>query len=205
MAKKMAKASPPAGRGKKRRRKKLKVFLSWSGKRSHLMANALKEWLPKVLPFAEPWLSSRDIEAGTRSMEALQKELNIADAGIVCVTRGLKSSWVDHEVGALAKSRKKKSRIIAFVLDSDFDFEELSAPLRQFQAKRANEQDVIDIIHSFRRAHGGAAAKVKKEKKCKFWPELEKKLAMIPATDSEKTPQRDLSPDIGKKSGIIPC
>jgi hypothetical protein len=36
---------------------RVKIFISWSGDRSHQLAQALHGWLPLVLPYVEPWLS----------------------------------------------------------------------------------------------------------------------------------------------------
>lgn len=44
----------------------MKVFISWSGKRSKAMANALKEWIPLIVQHAEPFVSDKDISAGDR-------------------------------------------------------------------------------------------------------------------------------------------
>lgn len=43
----------------------MKVFLSWSGERSRLVATALHEWLPQVINAVEPFISS-NIDAGAR-------------------------------------------------------------------------------------------------------------------------------------------
>ena len=42
------------------------VFISWSGPRSKSAADALKDWLPLVVPTASPWVSATDIDKGTR-------------------------------------------------------------------------------------------------------------------------------------------
>lgn len=42
----------------------MKILISWSGERSHLLAQALHEWLPLVLPYLQPWQA--DISAGNR-------------------------------------------------------------------------------------------------------------------------------------------
>ena len=65
----------------------MKVFISWSGERSHVLADALHEWMPLVLHYVEPWLSQADIEAGQRWAEQVAKELETSNSGIICVTR----------------------------------------------------------------------------------------------------------------------
>ena len=34
------------------------VFISWSGERSKALAVALRDWLPLVLHYVEPWVFS---------------------------------------------------------------------------------------------------------------------------------------------------
>ncbi len=53
----------------------MKVFISWSGERSQALAQAVREWLPMVLYYTEPWLSHSDIEAGERWANVVAKEL----------------------------------------------------------------------------------------------------------------------------------
>ena len=44
----------------------MKLFISWSGKRSHMLASTLRDWLPLVLHYIQPWVSEGDIDAGGR-------------------------------------------------------------------------------------------------------------------------------------------
>ena len=72
----------------------MKVFISWSGERSHSLGDALHDWIPLVLHYAEPWLSEADIEAGQRWAEQVAKELEASQLGIICVTReNVSSPW----------------------------------------------------------------------------------------------------------------
>jgi hypothetical protein len=38
----------------------MKIFISWSSERSHLLAQALHESLPLLLHYVKPWLSQAD-------------------------------------------------------------------------------------------------------------------------------------------------
>lgn len=48
----------------------MKIFISWSGPKSGAVAKALREWLPLVVNAFEPFLSSDDIDKGTRKARA---------------------------------------------------------------------------------------------------------------------------------------
>ncbi len=83
----------------------MKVFISWSGKRSNALAVALKGWLPLILQYVKPWVSEKDISAGDRWARAIAGELETSNFGILCVTpENLRSEWILFEAGALSKS-----------------------------------------------------------------------------------------------------
>ena len=64
----------------------MKVFISWSGPRSRHLAEALRNWLPKVIQSLEPWMSDADISAGARWLSEVSTVLGDAKVGILCVT-----------------------------------------------------------------------------------------------------------------------
>ena len=88
---------------------KMDVFISWSGQRSRAVAEALKKYLPMIVNDLNPWLSSTDIDKGSRSSEEIAVALTNAKAGIICLTpNNLKEPWILFEAGAIAKTVREK-------------------------------------------------------------------------------------------------
>jgi hypothetical protein len=56
----------------------MNIFISWSGPRSGAVAEALKKWLPKIVNAFKPWLSSADIDKGTRWSSDIATRLQAA-------------------------------------------------------------------------------------------------------------------------------
>lgn len=122
----------------------MKVFISWSGTRSQALAEALRDWLPLVLHYTDPWLSKSDIQSGERWGVEVAKELQETNFGIICVTKdNLNSPWILFEAGALAKSMED-GRVTPLLLD--LDFKEISGPLAQFQAKKADKTGIKELV-----------------------------------------------------------
>jgi len=167
----------------------MKVFIGWSGDRSQAMAIALREWLPLVLHYAEPWLSEKDIAAGERWAEAIAKELEVSNFGILCVTReNLASPWIVFEAGSRGESLSS-SRVIPLLLD--LDFSEVGGPLAQFQAKKVDAAGIGETIRSINEA---AQQPVQADRVAQLsaalWPELSKKVEAIPAPKEPSKPIR---------------
>ncbi len=80
----------------------MKLFISWSGKHSQQAANALRDWLPQVLPGTEPWISSEDIRKGSAWFSELSEGLAESVFGIICVDpSNVDAPWVLCEAGAV--------------------------------------------------------------------------------------------------------
>jgi len=167
----------------------MKVFISWSGERSQVFAKALHEWLPMVLQSVVPWLSHADISAGDRWADTVAKELETCDFGITCITReNMSSPWIHFEAGALAK-RMQEGRVIPLLLD--IDFKDISGPLAQFQAKKAERDGVLAIVNAINELSQVKVSETLLPKQFEaLWPKLEKQVNEIPKTQLPAKPQR---------------
>jgi hypothetical protein len=167
----------------------MKVFIGWSGQRSQDLALALRDWLPLVLHYVEPWLSETDIAAGERWADAIAKELEASNFGVLCVTgENLTSPWILFEAGSLAKSLTS-SRVIPLLLD--LEFSEVSGPLAQFQAKKVDQEGLGETIQSINRAAKQPIQDAHATRLFEaLWPDFYKKLEAMPAPKEPSKPMR---------------
>jgi hypothetical protein len=172
----------------------MKVFISWSGERSQLLAHALRDWLPLVLHYVKPWLSEADVAAGERWAQAVAKELEASNFGVICVTpENLASPWVLFEAGALAKSMQG-TKVIPVLFN--LEFSDISGPLAQFQAKKFERGGLAEVVHSINQS---AEQPIPEDRARQLfnalWPELEKQLSSIPdaaPTEKHMRPQHEI-------------
>ncbi|SUS06828.1 conserved hypothetical protein [uncultured Defluviicoccus sp.] len=172
----------------------MKVFISWSGERSHLLAQALHGWLPLVLHYVKPWLSEADVAAGERWAQAVAQELESSNFGIICVTpENFGSPWVLFEAGALAKSMQG-AKVIPLLFN--LEFSDVSGPLAQFQAKKVERGGLAEVINSINQsAEQGVPEDRTRQLFAALWPEFEKQLESIPAqalTKKHMRPQHEI-------------
>jgi hypothetical protein len=168
----------------------MKTFISWNGERSKLIATHLKEWLPLVLYYVDPWFSERDIEAGERWFHSVSKGLSESNFGIICLTpENLSAPWIIFESGALAKSLDT-SRVIPLVLD--LDFSAISGPLAQFQSKKISKEGIFDIVTSIQKCYDNPVDDSRlKHLFDSLWPQFEDNIKAIPNPVSQKPRARN--------------
>lgn len=124
----------------------MKVFISWSGDTSHKIARILRDWLPTVIYYIEPWVSSEDIKKGERWSAELSKQLEEMHLGIICVdSTNSKSPWLNFEAGALSKSLDSGK---VFPILFKMKPAELSGPISQFQLTLFEKEDFYRLIKS---------------------------------------------------------
>jgi hypothetical protein len=128
----------------------MKVFLSWSGARSHKVAIVFRDWLPSVIQEIVPYVSSEDIDKGARWSTDIAKELADSKFGILCVTReNINAPWLTFEAGALSKTMDK-----SFVSPFLFDIKrsEVDGPILQFQSTIFEKEDVKKLVRTLNKA-----------------------------------------------------
>jgi hypothetical protein len=164
----------------------MKVFISWSGQKSRDVAELLGDWLPSVLHAAKPFVSARDIRAGTRWQSEIATELDDTDFGLICVTRENQAAeWLNFEAGALAKS-VDFSRVVPIAID--IAPAEIPAPLGQFQAIRLNQEDFGDLLVSMNESSSAPISEQNVHRALgKWWPDLKLDLGMVEERDYQSS------------------
>ncbi len=120
----------------------MRIFISWSGPRSRAIAEALHRWFPRVLPFATPWFSSVDLEAGQVWDPEVHKQLKAARYGIAVLTADkLQSAAIHYEAGHLAG---RGAPVCCYLIGGAPP--PPSWPLGRFQAKNADWQETLQLL-----------------------------------------------------------
>jgi hypothetical protein len=94
----------------------MRVFISWSGDRSHRVAGALHRWIGIAFPTLDPWLSS-DMEKGRSWAANLFDGLTSSIIGILCVSAEAEHDWMAFEAGALLDA--PGDTLVALLIDPD--------------------------------------------------------------------------------------
>jgi len=158
----------------------MKVFLSWSGPRSKVVADALALWLPQAIHAVEPWMTS-DADEGIHWSEVISARLESTAVGIICLTAdNLASPRILFEAGALAKSN---AHVVGFLLDVAADA--IGSPLRQFLHTMSEKDDLRRLLVTINGSVTAAGERGLSELMLNhsfeaWWPRLRQKLAGVP-------------------------
>jgi hypothetical protein len=122
----------------------MKVFVSWSGEKSKIVANALRGWLPTIIQALRPWSSNDDLSAGSRWSEEIAQQLNDCEGGILCLERAnLDSTWIAFEAGALSRT-VAKTLVIPYLLD--IRAAEVQGPLAVFNMCQSDREGTFKML-----------------------------------------------------------
>lgn len=125
----------------------MKIFISWSGERSHAIAVTLGDWIPSVIQAVETYVSPEDIRKGTGWLNDVSKELNQAFLGILCVVPGsTEGPWLNFEAGVLSKSLHV-SRVIPLLFDVEGSALD-NGPLAQFPSVIYGKNNLYQILET---------------------------------------------------------
>lgn len=166
----------------------MKVFLSWSKPRSKLVAEALADWLPDVIPGVHPFMSEQSLRAGTFHHEALRREFKDSKYCVVCVTpENIREPWLNYEAGAIAE--RLDGCTCPYLFD-DATFSDLGpTPLSRLQGRRANEEETFTLVQEIA---SGLPAEYQPKRLRRlfeaFWPRLDAKLKAIPKATETPEP-----------------
>ena len=122
----------------------MKIFISWSGDQSRIIAEGLNAWLPKVIQAVKTFYSP-EIEKGIRGIEEINKTLEGTSFGIICLTpENLASTWIHYEAGALSKIKDTRIWTLLFNLRHS----DIVQPLAQFQHTLSTKEDIYKLVDS---------------------------------------------------------
>lgn len=158
----------------------MNIFISWSGERSKAVAECLRSWIQDVIHAAHPWISTEDIDPGIRWNSEVAGELEASQFGIICLTReNLAAPWVLFESGALAKTLQN-TLVCPYLIDLEVG--ELTGPLAQFQAAKADKSGTLSLLRSINMRLGEQMVAEDRLRRVfeRWWPDLESVLAGLP-------------------------
>jgi hypothetical protein len=159
----------------------METFISWSGPRSKAVAEAIRQWLPKVIQSARPWMSGEDISAGARWLTDVSGTLNNAKVGIICVTpENQHNPWLLFEAGALSKTLEQTK---VCPLTFDMTPGQIKGPLSQFQGNELNRLGVGRVLKTINEGldPGREISPAELDEIIDvWWPKLEERLKQVP-------------------------
>ena len=168
----------------------VKVFISWSGPRSRYLAEALRNWVPKVIQALEPWMSDDDIVSGARWLPEVSTVLSEAKVGILCVTpENQANPWLVFEAGALSKTVEQ-----TFVCPLLYDMtpSQLTGPISQFQAASFDKAGLWRVVTNLNDALKSRSLPARELEEIfeVWWPKLFGKIEETPTLNTEKIARR---------------
>lgn len=157
----------------------MKIFISWSGEISRQMAEALRDWLPDVIPGIETPFMSEHIDKGKRGMDEIANQLASTNIGIICVTPDNKEApWLNFEAGALSRPNNVESHVCTFLLG--IEKRDLNGPLGQFQHTSYDKEDIKKLIETIDKKTEKPTSSERLSKRLeKYWTEINVKLQSL--------------------------
>lgn len=175
----------------------MKVFISWSGSRSHKVANLLSDWLCCVIQATRPWISSRDLDRGSLWFGEINDQLKDTTVGVICITQENKQRpWILFEAGALAKGLST-ARVCTLLID--LEPKDVEDPLAQFNHTQPNRDGLFALVKTLNNSLGinGLDVRILEQVFDTYWPQFEEKFKIcLSESESPTNPKPRRNDDI---------
>lgn len=155
----------------------MKVFLSWSKDLSHSVAEYFYDWLPGVIQECNELFMSTKIDAGDAWFEAIAKNLDTTDLGIVFITAENQDAvWLNFEAGAMLNKFERSGVCPVLVGLKKGDYR---GPLKNLQlTELTDEVDVRKLLETInKRCEHPLPSSVLDKVHERTWPELEEQIS----------------------------
>ncbi|CAM5796586.1 hypothetical protein [Rhizobacter fulvus] len=156
----------------------MKLFLSWSGEKSHAAAKVFHEWLPDVVQQLQPWISSESIDKGATWLTSIRDALQSTNGvGIFFLTaEAMASEWLMYEAGGVAAVDASRVCTVCVGIEP----RDIVSPLSFFQSTRMEHRDVLQLVKTLNGRCVAPLDNARLEKSfAKAWPELEARIATV--------------------------
>ena len=127
---------------------KLAVFVSWSDKRSFLVAEELVRWLPGVLRNVDTFWSDK-VPIGEALFDRLNRMLRQADLVVLCLTpENVTKTWINYEAGVVFGKTDKEAKVCPYLIETDPNFSrsKLPTPLAHFEGVMADKSGTRKLV-----------------------------------------------------------
>ncbi len=174
----------------------MKVFLSWSGDRSHEVAKLLNEWLSCVIQSSKPWISSKDIDRGALWFTQINDQLQDTSIGIICLTQENKEKpWILFEAGALAKGLSS-SRVCTLLID--LEPKDISDPLAQLNHTMPTKESMLALVQTLNKTMSSNSLdhRILEQVFHTYWSQFETKFKEILKTQPSSPPKPRVKEDV---------
>lgn len=179
----------------------MKVFISWSGKRSRSVGEAVREWLPAVLQAVKPYFSPDDVAKGSVWDTEIASELKQSKFGLLVLTpENQNAPWLLYEAGVIG-NQLGATKVCPLLFE--LEWTDIKGPLTRFNGAKFDEGEVRKIVQAINAELGDAAldAQVFDTVFKMWWPKLQEKVRdALKQQQGEpknvKRPERDMLAEV---------
>lgn len=151
----------------------MKVFISWSGERSHRIALLMREWIQVVIQAADAWISGEDVTPGALWLSQFDN-ISGSTNSIVCLTNENKESPVLlYETGV---ATAMLGTLSSYLLLIDLKPIDVKGPLAQLNHVEPTKEGMLRLLSNINN-NTAEYSKLKEDILNKtfevFWPNFE--------------------------------